>query len=95
MANALHHKLAAMKTEFKTMYNRFCDYEIGLELPKVLDDRISEINVSYSRCYVYFTSYILIWKNISILKKKEYFYSSDIEFTLDLFKLKKIPIKFS
>jgi len=64
MANALHHKLAAMKTEFKTMYDRFCDYEIGLELPNVLDDRVSEINVSYFRYYAYFISYILIFERI-------------------------------
>lgn len=53
-----------MKTEFKTMYDRFFDYEIGLELPNVLDDRINEINVSYFQYYVYFTSHIriLIWK---------------------------------
>ncbi|XP_018357196.1 PREDICTED: uncharacterized protein LOC108757238 isoform X2 [Trachymyrmex septentrionalis] len=44
MASTLHRKLAAMKTEFKTMYDRFFDYEIGLELPSVLDDRINEIN---------------------------------------------------
>ncbi|XP_018363219.1 PREDICTED: uncharacterized protein LOC108761288 [Trachymyrmex cornetzi] len=44
MASSLHRKLAAMKTEFKTMYDRFFDYEIGLELPNVLDDRINEIN---------------------------------------------------
>ncbi|KYQ53961.1 hypothetical protein ALC60_07116 [Trachymyrmex zeteki] len=44
MASTLNRKLAAMKTEFKTMYDRFFDYEIGLELPNVLDDRINEIN---------------------------------------------------
>ena len=60
MASTLHRKLAAMKTEFKTMYDRFFDYEIGLELPNVLDDRINEINVSYFQYYVYFISYIYI-----------------------------------
>ena len=64
MASTLHRKLAAMKTEFKTMYDRFFDYEIGLELPNVLDDRINEINVSYFQYYVYFISYIYVYIRI-------------------------------
>lgn len=49
MANAryLHHELAAMRTEFKTMYDRFFDYEIALEQSNVLDDHINKITVSY------------------------------------------------
>jgi len=49
MANAryLHHELAAMRTEFKAMYDRFFDYEIALEQSNVLDDHINKITVSY------------------------------------------------
>lgn len=58
MASALHRELAAMRTEFKAMYDRLFEYEIGLELPDVLDDRINGITVSYFRIF-YFTSHIL------------------------------------
>lgn len=47
MASALHRELAAMRKEFKAMYDRLFDYEILLEQPDVLDDRISRITVSY------------------------------------------------
>jgi hypothetical protein len=47
VASALHRELATMRTEFKAMYDRLFDYEIGLELPDVLDDRINGITVSY------------------------------------------------
>ncbi|XP_011166207.2 uncharacterized protein LOC105200379 [Solenopsis invicta] len=43
VASALHRELATMRTEFKAMYDRLFDYEIGLELPDVLDDRINGI----------------------------------------------------
>ncbi|XP_011639646.1 uncharacterized protein LOC105428825 isoform X2 [Pogonomyrmex barbatus] len=43
-AQSFHRELATMKTEFKAMQDRFFDYEIVLEQPHVLDDRISRIN---------------------------------------------------
>lgn len=60
MANAryLHHELAAMRTEFKAMYDRFFDYEIALEQSNVLDDHINKITVSYFWYYAYCTSHI-------------------------------------
>ncbi|XP_024868846.1 uncharacterized protein LOC112452726 [Temnothorax curvispinosus] len=42
-ASARHRELAAMKAEFKAMYDRFSDYEVVLEQSSVLDDRINEI----------------------------------------------------
>jgi len=77
-----------MKTEFKTMYDRFFDYEIGLELPNVLDDRINEINVSYFQYYVYFISYIyiciythiLIWKLLESYSKLLILYKIHVRF---------------
>lgn len=47
MASALHRELAAMRMEFKAMYDRLFDYEIALEQSNVLDDHINEITVSY------------------------------------------------
>jgi hypothetical protein len=55
MANALHRELTAMRTEFKIAYDRLFDYEIVLEQPHVLDDRINRITVSYFYYYQQFT----------------------------------------
>lgn len=46
MASALHRELAAMRMEFKAMHDRLFDYEIILEQPHVLDDRINRITVN-------------------------------------------------
>ncbi|EZA57073.1 uncharacterized protein LOC105277721 [Ooceraea biroi] len=43
MANALHRELTTIRTEFKAAYDRLFDYEIVLEQPHVLDDRINRI----------------------------------------------------
>lgn len=46
MASALHRELAAMRMEFKTMHDQFFNYEIILEQPHVLDERINRITVN-------------------------------------------------
>lgn len=63
MADALR-ELAAMKTEFKAMYDRFFDHEIDVEQSNMLDDHINEITVSYFRQYIFYYAYIRVqtWK---------------------------------
>jgi len=58
MANALHRELTAMRTEFKIAYDRLFDYEIVLEQPHVLDDRINGITVSY---FYYHSIYLHVY----------------------------------
>lgn len=60
MADALR-ELAAMKTEFKAMYDRLLDYEIALEQSNVLDEHIKDITVSY-----FTTLRILLYVRVSI-----------------------------
>ncbi|XP_043249551.1 uncharacterized protein LOC122395770 isoform X2 [Colletes gigas] len=43
MANALHRELTALRTEFKAAHDRLFSYEIVLEQPHVLDERINRI----------------------------------------------------
>nr|XP_034191004.1 uncharacterized protein LOC117609149 isoform X2 [Osmia lignaria] len=43
MASALHRELTALQTEFKAAHDRLFSYEIALEQPHVLDERINRI----------------------------------------------------
>ncbi|XP_076686517.1 uncharacterized protein LOC143378583 isoform X2 [Andrena cerasifolii] len=43
MANALHRELTALRTEFKAAHDRLFTYDIVLEQPHVLDERINRI----------------------------------------------------
>ncbi|XP_076233971.1 uncharacterized protein LOC143178913 isoform X2 [Calliopsis andreniformis] len=43
MATALHRELTALRTEFKAAHDRLFSYEIVLEQPHVLDERINRI----------------------------------------------------
>lgn len=45
MASALHRELTALQTEFKAAHDRLFSYEITLEQPHVLDERINRITV--------------------------------------------------
>lgn len=45
MAGALHRELIALRTEFKAAHDRLFSYEITLEQPHVLDERINRITV--------------------------------------------------
>lgn len=45
MATTLHHDLIALRTEFKAAHDRLFSYEITLEQPHVLDERINRITV--------------------------------------------------
>lgn len=56
MADALR-ELAAMKMEFKAIYDRLFDYEIDLEQSNVLDDHINEITVSFDIMHILFHTY--------------------------------------
>lgn len=67
MADALR-ELAAMKTEFKDMYDRLFDHEIDLEQSNVLDDHITEITVSYFRYYIFYYAHVLDLKTLFLRK---------------------------
>ncbi|CAD1480569.1 unnamed protein product, partial [Heterotrigona itama] len=43
MATALHRELTALRTEFKAAHDRLFSYEIALEQPHILDERINRI----------------------------------------------------
>ncbi|XP_076388937.1 uncharacterized protein LOC100880783 isoform X2 [Megachile rotundata] len=43
MASALHRELTALRTEFKAAHDRIFSYEITLEQPHILDERINRI----------------------------------------------------
>lgn len=45
MATALHRELTTLRTEFKAAHDRLFSYEIILEQPHVLDERINRITV--------------------------------------------------
>ena len=49
MATALHRELTALRTEFKAAHDRLFSYEIALEQPHILDERINRITVRTSR----------------------------------------------
>lgn len=71
MASALHRELAAMRAEFKATHDRLFDYEIVLEQPHVLDDRINGITVSFfSYLPVFVTLYIHACVHSTVVSKK-------------------------
>lgn len=50
MATALHRELTTLRTEFKAAHDRLFSYEIMLEQPHVLDERINRITVRIFIC---------------------------------------------
>lgn len=54
MASSLHQELSAMLLEFKASHDRLMAYEIVLEQPHVLDERINRITVSFSFFHSFF-----------------------------------------
>lgn len=51
MAAALHRELTALRSEFKAAHERLFSYEIVLEQPHVLDERINRITVRIACFY--------------------------------------------
>lgn len=51
MATALHRELTALRTEFKAAHDRLFSYEIALEQPHILDERINRITVRIFHFY--------------------------------------------
>lgn len=67
MATALHRELTTLRTEFKAAHDRLFSYEIILEQPHILDERINRITVRILYFHVFSYKHI-----IESFKKRDY-----------------------